>query len=129
MDLELSRWDKCRSTEIHRKKLAGKVMGADTPQYRVRLQGWIARGLPLPTRVEPTECELCHEPFGRHGSQLDHCHSTGTFRGWLCKGCNTGLGLLGDDLESIKLALAYLRRHQIETRVKESEPSESIGHD
>jgi len=42
--------------------------------------------------------------------QLDHCHETGEFRGWLCKQCNTGLGNLGDNLESLKRAVNYLSK-------------------
>jgi hypothetical protein len=41
---------------------------------------------------------------------LDHCHVTGRFRGWLCHACNTGLGELGDDVASVRRALAYLER-------------------
>lgn len=56
-------------------------------------------------------CECCGKPVTRNW-QLDHCHETGEFRGWLCKQCNTGLGNLGDTLESLKLAVAYLERAQ-----------------
>jgi len=29
---------------------------------------------------------------------LDHCHDTDTFRGYICKHCNDGLGGFKDDL-------------------------------
>jgi hypothetical protein len=45
-----------------------------------------------------------------HVLHLDHDHSTGEFRGWLCAKCNTGLGLLGDSIEQLEMRLAYLKR-------------------
>ena len=54
-------------------------------------------------------CELCQEPVYRNW-QLDHCHQTGEFRGWLCKSCNTGLGGIGDSTEGVLLALEYLEK-------------------
>ncbi len=56
-----------------------------------------------------TLCECCQKPVYRNW-QLDHCHDTGNFRGWLCKQCNTGLGNLGDNLQSLHLAVEYLKR-------------------
>lgn len=68
-----------------------------------------------------TPCQCCNKPVyasketipeGIDGTwvwQLDHCHETGEFRGWLCKKCNTGLGNLGDNLESLERAVTYLR--------------------
>lgn len=41
---------------------------------------------------------------------VDHCHTTGKVRGLLCSSCNRGLGLLGDNVESIQKALDYLRK-------------------
>lgn len=54
-------------------------------------------------------CECCQKPVYRNW-QLDHCHETGDFRGWLCKQCNTGLGNLGDNLQSLELVVKYLQR-------------------
>jgi uncharacterized ferredoxin-like protein len=51
-------------------------------------------------------CECC----GKETSNLclDHDHSTGKFRGWLCGHCNRGIGQLGDTIDSLKRALSYL---------------------
>lgn len=52
--------------------------------------------------------KVCYEksediPEGVDGTngpwQMDHCHDTGAFRGYLCKRCNTGTGLIGDNEE------------------------------
>lgn len=39
---------------------------------------------------------------------VDHCHSTGKVRGVLCFACNTSIGKLGDTVEGLRRALAYL---------------------
>jgi hypothetical protein len=39
---------------------------------------------------------------------VDHCHSTGTIRGLLCRQCNFGLGCFGEDQAAMIAALAYL---------------------
>ena len=41
---------------------------------------------------------------------LDHCHVTGDFRGWLCRRCNTGYGLLGDNRIAALQLLLYAFR-------------------
>lgn len=40
---------------------------------------------------------------------VDHCHTSGKVRGILCNKCNLGIGLLGDDLESLEKAYTYLK--------------------
>jgi hypothetical protein len=39
---------------------------------------------------------------------VDHCHSTGKVRGVLCFNCNSAIGLLGDDPDTVRRAAAYL---------------------
>ena len=50
-------------------------------------------------------CECC----GRIAPlQLDHDHSTGAYRGHLCRLCNISIGGLQDSIEGVTRALAYL---------------------
>jgi len=39
---------------------------------------------------------------------VDHCHTTGKIRGLLCSDCNTALGLLKDNTETMKNMISYL---------------------
>jgi hypothetical protein len=39
----------------------------------------------------------------------DHCHETGLIRGLICRGCNSALGVFGDNEEGLLRALDYLR--------------------
>lgn len=61
-------------------------------------------------------CAICQtdDPPIRSGAKIhwhvDHCHVTGRVRGLLCFRCNQGLGLLGDDPERLRQAIAYLER-------------------
>ncbi len=41
--------------------------------------------------------------------QVDHCHITGKVRGLLCGNCNKALGLMKDNLNSIKNMYKYIK--------------------
>jgi Recombination endonuclease VII len=61
-------------------------------------------------------CAICGKaeraPRIRATRQLsvDHDHKTGVVRGLLCSACNRAIGLIGDDMEVLRNALAYLVR-------------------
>lgn len=63
-------------------------------------------------------CAICRGPermidprTGRaRNFAVDHCHETGRVRGLLCSHCNRSLGLLGDSLDRLRAAAAYLER-------------------
>ena len=52
-------------------------------------------------------CACCKE---RLPVDIDHCHRTNRLRGLLCRACNVGIGLLGDNAEGLKRALEYLNK-------------------
>ncbi len=53
-------------------------------------------------------CRCCGKVPGPEGWGIDHDHKTGEIRGLVCKSCNAGIGLLGDTLERVQLAVDYL---------------------
>ena len=54
-------------------------------------------------------CEIC----GRDSKLCyDHDHISNNFRGVLCRGCNIGLGLLGDNIDGLERALNYLKKDE-----------------
>jgi len=88
---------------------AWAARNAESEKARARAKNWKVANLPSPTRPEPEHCECCGKT-NRRALALDHCHATGEFRGWLCDSCNMGLGKLGDTVEALERALAYLKR-------------------
>lgn len=75
-------------------------------QYGISLDEYAAQ-----LAKQEGKCALCGstEAKGRWGVfNVDHCHETGALRGLLCNDCNTGLGKLGDTVESLARATAYL---------------------
>lgn len=64
-------------------------------------------------REQSDRCACCgtHEPgAGKTHWLVDHDHMSGAIRGLLCHRCNAGIGMLGDTVEHVEMALAYLRR-------------------
>lgn len=64
-------------------------------------------------------CEVCGFTEDSTGDQdskrrlvYDHCHDSMDFRGVLCNSCNAAIGNLGDNIEGLKRALAYLENHK-----------------
>lgn len=53
-------------------------------------------------------CAICRREINERTGNVDHDHKTGLMRGILCSACNSGLGLLGDTLESLQRAVRYL---------------------
>ena len=71
---------------------------------------WKRKNLPTPTREAPVICECCGLAPEKKSLALDHDHTTGKFRGWLCSECNLGIGKLGDSLSGLERARLYLLR-------------------
>lgn len=47
---------------------------------------------------------------------VDHCHKTGKIRGLLCSGCNKALGYINDNLEQAKALVAFLEKHNSQSK-------------
>jgi hypothetical protein len=56
-------------------------------------------------------CAICgtKEPGGKGMFAVDHNHDTGDVRGLLCNRCNSGIGMLLEDVNLLQHAIDYLR--------------------
>lgn len=68
------------------------------------------------TKTKPNyeiwECPVCQKrtiPGLTSKVVLDHDHSNGKPRDWICDSCNTGLGRFKDDIELLQNAIDYLK--------------------
>ena len=60
-------------------------------------------------------CAICKstKPLGRHKRfNVDHHNKTGNVRGLLCSNCNTALGLVDDNIHTLKSMIKYLESHE-----------------
>jgi hypothetical protein len=53
-------------------------------------------------------CGICQKFFLITKLKVDHCHKTNHIRGLLCDRCNTSLGLMDEDIESLRNMIKYL---------------------
>jgi len=56
-------------------------------------------------KIGPNICMICGSA---KNICIDHCHDTGAVRGLLCRSCNLGLGMLGDNVAGLRFAVKYL---------------------
>ena len=71
----------------------------ETTSVGARLHGYLPppREKHCPPRPSDGLCECCHE--------------TGEFRGWVCRACNTGVGMV-DEIEHLEKRIAFLKAHE-----------------
>lgn len=85
-----------------------------TDRYLSRTYGITLADFEVLHEAQGGKCAICKGPGflmrEHHKTPLvvDHCHTTGLVRGLLCHNCNRALGLLQDDIESLRRALIYL---------------------
>lgn len=54
-------------------------------------------------------CAICKKQCSTSKSlAVDHCHATGKIRGILCQPCNTTLGKLDENIETLKAMINYI---------------------
>lgn len=58
-------------------------------------------------------CASCSlKPIGKRSTlNVDHDHNTGKIRALLCHSCNTALGLLRDDAQTVEKLLEYIKHY------------------
>jgi hypothetical protein len=65
-------------------------------------------------KVQNNVCAICENKCSTGNNlAVDHDHKSGQVRGLLCKNCNTSIGLLKENSDTLKKAINYLEIHKI----------------
>jgi DNA-directed RNA polymerase subunit RPC12/RpoP len=79
---------------------------------RLKLTGFTPNDFEEKLAEQNNKCAICGtEDPGATNWHADHDHKTGQKRGILCHKCNTGLGLLKDDIDILCSAIEYLNHY------------------
>lgn len=98
-------------------KYLDPINNIGTPEYRRNAILMSSYGINSDAYSEmlTSQCGVCAvcgrtPELNRKKLAIDHCHKTGEIRGLLCSSCNIGIGNLGDDLDGLMRAVAYLKK-------------------
>lgn len=72
-------------------------------------------------------CSICSEKS--ENLHLDHCHTTGNVRGYLCRECNVGIGFFGDSPRKLRAAIYYLDHHSQKEKSKDGKDQDRMVQD
>ena len=100
-----------------------KTAHAQSEEYRRKKRnGWLKRYHKITLdeyeqklMKQGSKCAICDidlKPSGGH-THLDHDHKTGKLREFLCTNCNRALGHFQDNVDILKSALDYLKKHNV----------------
>jgi hypothetical protein len=113
-------WCKSCSSENAKTNHRKRVLSGDTSYIRGKRNTAIKRkyGITIDQYedklvLQNSICSICKIPllsYGQH-THLDHNHTTGKLRDFLCTNCNRGLGHFKDKKELLMEAAKYLERH------------------
>jgi hypothetical protein len=104
--LQIKPINKYRICRLYKGIEQGKYYRAECIDCEKKLSQQL-RKAKIDAKEKPSHCECC----GKETTILilDHDHTTGKFRGWICRNCNQGIGKLGDDLKGLQKAVKYLQ--------------------
>lgn len=106
---------RCRDCDKAKRNSYNKEKGPDhfrkyTIIRTARLAGVTVEFIEQAMKDQGYRCKICnvHQDELSKSLCIDHCHTTGKFRGMLCGKCNAGLGYFKDSVSSLRSAIEYL---------------------
>ena len=92
---------------VYHKDNKAKVTKRQLISHRRRLYGLNEEEYNNMILSQNNLCAICNKPSDKT-LHIDHDHATGMVRGLLCHNCNTGIGMLQEDLIILNRAIEYL---------------------
>ena len=92
---------------VYHKDNKAKVTKRQLISHRRRLYGLNEEEYNNMILSQNNLCAICNKPSDKT-LHIDHDHATGRVRGLLCHTCNTGIGMLQEDVVVLNRAIEYL---------------------
>lgn len=107
--------DKYHSKTVEEKRSFRKRNRCNTPKYHKNYRLGVKYGITIEVFEEmyhqqDGKCYICKDECG-DDIHVDHCHKTSKVRKLLCRACNTGLGMLKEDVDILRKCVEYLEEH------------------
>ena len=121
-DQKMKRCSKCRIEKLAHHFYKGSTPGSLMSKCKDCRKPQTKQVTKLKTKHLPPEdpdyqCPICDSKsteIGRNGSWvMDHDHTTGEYRAYICHGCNVGLGYFKDDPVILQKAIDYLNAKEL----------------
>lgn len=97
---------KCKECLLQQQRNRRAIVDNTTYRYRY---GKTVQELNEIKIAQQNKCAICKNDFtDSFNTVVDHCHKTNKFRGFLCRKCNSGLGLFRDNPTYLQEAIKYL---------------------
>jgi len=67
---------------------------------------------PMPPIGEKFTCPICQKTIIRQFKNdvvLDHSHKDGKIRGWICRQCNSSIGMMDENINILQRAIKWLK--------------------
>lgn len=110
-------WD---AKNVDKRKANNEKFKKTNPLYHVEKHLKSSYGISLEDynfllQQQQFKCQCCGieaEKAQRGKLFVDHCHTNGAIRGLLCQQCNTALGMVKDNVETLYKLASYLIKHK-----------------
>ena len=109
--LNLKRIKKALQEKYLEEVSVGIVVSGEN-QYHKRSNKNMRKNIQCTPMGEKFTCPICQNTIIRQFKNdvvLDHSHKDGKIRGWICRQCNSSIGMLDEDINILQRAIKWLK--------------------
>lgn len=106
-------WYEKNKSSVSLKGKAQRIANPDKYKFQRRLKKYNITREQYFSKLEEQSnlCAICKKPFTETPA-IDHCHTSLVFRGLLHDTCNTGFGLLKEDIALFQSCIDYAKKYK-----------------
>jgi hypothetical protein len=103
---------RCREQHAKLRATCPKYKAKARNQYTMKKYGVTSAEYDALLEGQNGKCYICAIDIAGRTAHLDHCHTTGRIRKFLCTNCNRGLGHFQESPSNLANAIKYIEEHK-----------------